>query len=108
MNNQVECAASSQAPSTATSNNKGWRSLDLTPNHSVVTVNHALSPGQVLHTGQESFGASNTATASTQFRTQRSSSVPVQQNQTQVQSQQQVDSDSTSKVRHRLQHFSQI
>lgn len=96
---------------TTVSTNKGWRSLDLTPNHSGgVNVSQALSPGQ----GQGTESNGGPPIVRPPFRTQRSSSVPVQQNQSHIQSQQHVTNNvgdsrpeagtpvSAAKVRHRL------
>lgn len=103
--NQVEGVSTYASISTTTATSKGWRSLDLTPNHSVVTVSQALSPSQI----QSSDSNGGPPTVRPQYRTQRSSSVPVQQNQSQIQqSQQQVESVSTSKVRHSLQYYSHV
>lgn len=99
---------------TTVSTNKGWRSLDLTPNHSGgVNVSQALSPGQ----GQGTESNGGPPIVRPPFRTQRSSSVPVQQNQSHIQSQQQHVTNnvgdsrpdvgtpvSAAKVRHRLSH----
>lgn len=84
----------------STASNKGWRSLDLTLSHSAIpAMGQMLSPNQVRTMDSNGMGV---MIIRPPFRTQRSSSVPVQQNHSQQQNRQQIENVSPSKVRYSL------